>query len=135
MYPPLHGSQQSYGFENRFLPGVFPKGLVHNQLKGKERKKGRRKSHWPVSTGKLNALPRLHCQPIDLVVYKGPFVLLQGYLILRQASRLDAFSGYPFRTWLSCYAVGTTTGPPVVRSSRSSRTRNKPSQISCAHSR
>ena len=105
------------------------------QLKGKERKKDRRKSHRPISTGKLNASPRLHLRPINLVVYKGPLVLLQGYLILRQASRLDAFSGYPFRTWLSCCAVGTTTGPPEVRPSRSSRTRNRPSQISYAHSR
>ena len=30
----------------------------------------------------------------------------QGYLILRGASRLDAFSVYPFRTWLLCYGVG-----------------------------
>ena len=29
-----------------------------------------------------------------------------GNLILRTASRLDAFSVYPFRTWLPCHAVG-----------------------------
>ena len=29
-----------------------------------------------------------------------------GYLILRGASRLDAFSVYPFQTWLLCHAVG-----------------------------
>ena len=29
-----------------------------------------------------------------------------GYLILRGASRLDAFSVYPFPTWLLCHAVG-----------------------------
>ena len=32
--------------------------------------------------------------------------LAMGYLILRGASRLDAFSVYPFRTWLLCHAVG-----------------------------
>ena len=32
--------------------------------------------------------------------------LWKGYLILRGASRLDAFSVYPFRTWLLCHAVG-----------------------------
>ena len=32
--------------------------------------------------------------------------LCEGYLILRGASRLDAFSVYPFRTWLLCHAVG-----------------------------
>ena len=47
-----------------------------------------------ISTGQLNALLRLHLRPIDEVVYLGP----QGYLVLRGASRLDAFSGYPFRT-------------------------------------
>ena len=30
----------------------------------------------------------------------------EGYLILRGASRLDAFSVYPFRTWLLCHAFG-----------------------------
>lgn len=47
-----------------------------------------------ISTGQLSVLPRLHLRPIDVVVYHGP----QGYLVLRGASRLDAFSGYPFRT-------------------------------------
>jgi len=36
----------------------------------------------------------------------------EGYLISRWASRLDAFSGYPFQTWLSSYAAGATTGTP-----------------------
>ena len=30
----------------------------------------------------------------------------RGYLILRGASRLDAFSVYPVQTWLLSYAVG-----------------------------
>ncbi len=47
-----------------------------------------------ISTGQLNALLRLHLRPIDVVVYHGP----QGYLVLRGASRLDAFSGYPVRS-------------------------------------
>ena len=47
-----------------------------------------------ISTGQLNALLRLHLRPIDEVVYLGS----QGYLVLRGASRLDAFSGYPFRS-------------------------------------
>jgi hypothetical protein len=28
----------------------------------------------PISTGKLNVLPRLHTQPINLVVYQGPYI-------------------------------------------------------------
>ena len=31
--------------------------------------------------------------------------LAMGYLILRGASRLDAFSVYPFPTWLLCHGV------------------------------
>ena len=47
-----------------------------------------------ISTGQLSTLLRLHLRPIDVVVYHGP----QGDLVLRGASRLDAFSGYPVRT-------------------------------------
>ena len=55
---------------------------------------GSNQANRAISTGQLNALPRLHLQPIDVVVYHGP----QGYLVLKGASRLDAFSGYPVRT-------------------------------------
>jgi len=55
-----------------------------------------------------------------------------GYLILEQASRLDAFSGYPFRTWPTSHAPGGTTGTPEVRPSRSSRTRDSLPQVSYA---
>ena len=47
-----------------------------------------------ISTGQLNALPHLHLRPIDVVVFHGP----QGDLVLKGASRLDAYSGYPVRT-------------------------------------
>ena len=56
-----------------------------------------------------------------------------GYLFSRGASRLDAFSVYPVRTSLPCYAVGTTTVAPEVRPFRSSRTRNSSSHVSYAH--
>ena len=56
-----------------------------------------------------------------------------GYLFLRGASRLDAFSVYPVRTSLPCYAVGTTTVAPEVRPLRSSRTRSSSSHVSYAH--
>ena len=59
--------------------------------------------HWglsprPISIRWLNVLPHLHLEPINLVVYKGSYCLRMGYLILRTASRLDAFSVYPIRT-------------------------------------
>ena len=49
--------------------------------------------------------------------------LCEGYLILRGASRLDAFSVYPFRTWLPSYGFGiqlmhqwsVQPGPLVLR--------------------
>ena len=56
-----------------------------------------------------------------------------GYFFSRGASRLDAFSVYPVRTSLPCYAVGTTTVAPEVRPFRSSRTRNSSSHVSYAH--
>ena len=52
-----------------------------------------------ISTGLLNTLLCLHIQPINQVVYLEPYPLKGvGDLILRQASRLDAFSGYPIQT-------------------------------------
>ena len=53
-----------------------------------------------ISTGQLNTSLYLHTQPINLVVYKVSLGGLnpQRYLILKMASRLDAFSGYPFPT-------------------------------------
>jgi hypothetical protein len=90
----------------------------------------------PISTGQLHALLRFHTQPINLVVFEGPLgTEVQGSLILKGASRLDAFSGYPVRMWLPGDAAGATTGTPVIRSSRSSRTKDNSSQTSCAHSR
>jgi len=58
-----------------------------------------------------------------------------GDLVWERASRLDAFSAYPNRTWLPSHAPGGTTGTPAVRPSRSSRTRDGPPQISCTRGR
>ena len=89
----------------------------------------------PISTGQLHALRRFHFRPINPVVYWGPYqVNPVGAIILRRASRLDAFSGYPFQTWPTSRALGRTTGTPEVCPSRSSRTRDSPSQGSCARS-
>ena len=56
-------------------------------------------------------------------------------LILKLASRLDAFSAYPFRTQLPGGAIGITTGTLEVRPTRSSRTNVSSPQISYAHNR
>ena len=86
-----------------------------------------------VSIGHLNALLHLQLQPINLIVSKGSYSFRMGNLILWSASRLDAFSVYQIRTWLLSYAFGKTTDAPVVRSTRSSRTKVNSTQISCAH--
>ena len=63
------------------------------------RKCGVSQASRPVSTGQLRALQRFHFRPINPVVYWGPYqVDPEGEFILRRASRLDAFSGYPFQT-------------------------------------
>ena len=56
-----------------------------------------------------------------------------GSLILEGASRLDAFSVYPFRAWLLGRRLGSLTDAPAARPSRSSRTKDSSSQISYAH--
>ena len=65
---------------------------------------------WPKGTdcksaancfgGSNPPLPYLPCS------LQGVLLPKEGYLILRGASRLDAFSVYPFQTWLLCHAVG-----------------------------
>ena len=60
---------------------------------------------------------------------------LYGVLILRRASRLDAFSAYPGQTQIPGGAPGGTTGKPEVCPSRSSRTSDGSTQNSCAHDR
>ena len=87
----------------------------------------------PISDSQLHALPRFHLCPIYLVVFKGSYYLRMGYLILRGASRLDAFSVYPVPAWLLCHAPGGTTDQPAASPSRSSRTKDSSSQISYAH--
>jgi hypothetical protein len=58
-----------------------------------------------------------------------------GNLVLKRASRLDAFSAYPFPTWLPGDAPSGTAGTPEVGPPQSSRTRGDPSQVSYAHGR
>ena len=55
---------------------------------------GSNQAYRAISTSQLKALLLLHLWPIDVVVFHGP----QGDLVLKGASRLDAFSGYPVRT-------------------------------------
>ena len=83
-----------------------------------------------ISIGQLNTLLRVHPQPIQLLFSKLPLRIL----ILKLVSRLDAFSGYLCQTWLPSCATGVTTGTSEVCPSRSSRTKDRSSQYSCAYS-
>ena len=88
-----------------------------------------------ISTGQLHPLLSFHPRPIKLVVYQRSYSVKQmGSLILRLASHLDAFSGYPFRRSLLGYATGVTTDTRALRPPRSSRTRGSSSQTPDAHS-
>ena len=104
---------------------MLTKQLYHNQACWS--------SPHPISSSQLHTLPYFHLCPINLVVFKGVYSFRMGYLILRGASRLDAFSVYPFRAWLPGYRLGSLTGAPAARPSRSSRTKDSSSQISYAH--
>ena len=56
-----------------------------------------------ISTSQLKPLRVLHLRPINQVVYlesSSRYCYREGDLILGWASHLDAFSAYPFRTWL-----------------------------------
>ena len=86
----------------------------------------------PISNSQLRTLLHFHLCPIYLVVFKGVYFFRMGYLILRGASRLDAFSVYPCQTWLPGHELSSSTGTPAVRPSRSSRTKDSSSQISSA---
>ena len=86
----------------------------------------------PISNSQLHVLLRFHLCPIYLVVFKGSYYLRMGYLILRGASRLDAFSVYPVPAWLLCHEPGSSTDTPAASPPRSSRTKGSSSQISYA---
>ncbi len=81
----------------------------------------------------IAGLTHLACLPGGLAGGLTPHIAVRvGNVVLKQASRLDAFSGYPFRTWLTSRTPGGITGTLEVRPSRSSRTRDSPSQVSYA---
>ena len=86
----------------------------------------------PISNSQLHVLPHFHLCPIYLVVFKGSYPLmwgishLEGGFTLRCLQRLSL----PDLATLPCR--WSTTDTPVVRPSRSSRTKDSSSQISSA---
>ena len=123
VWPPCHGHQGTGS------------NMIRPVRSGRERQYGQ--ASRSISNGRLNALPRLYRRPINQVVCLAPSVPSRGrgWLISGRASRLDAFSGYPVRTWLPSRAAGATAGTPEVRPLRSSRTKSRTPQPSIDCSR
>ena len=85
----------SFSFLRRHIPSKLNIELLQ-QMKYQSKMGS---SPRPISTRLLNDSRHLHIVPINLVVFKGSYLIVSvGYLILRPASRLDAFSVYPIRT-------------------------------------
>ena len=88
-----------------------------------------RKNFRPISNHQLNTLQCLHLGPIYLIVFKGSIWIshLEGGFTLRCLQRLSLpdLATLPW-SW-------SPTDTPVVRPSRSSRTKDSSSQISYAH--
>ena len=87
----------------RYGNGCGPSGMAtgNNGLNGlMDQRQLNGQASRPISAGELNPLQDLHLRSINPVVYGGPSGCLAapGFLILGRVSRLDAFSGYPFRT-------------------------------------
>jgi hypothetical protein len=93
------------------------------------------KSASTIRTRQLQSVAR--CPPRAYLPGRLPGVSrteVLGCLVSGPDSRLDAFSGSPFRTLLPSHAGCPTTGAQAVRPSRSSRTRDGPPHTSYAHS-
>ena len=90
-----------------------------------------------ISTGQLNALPHLHSRPINLVVYEGPYAPLgRGKRHLEGGFPLRCFQRLSFPNIdTQRIPLGAIAGTPEVRPSRSSRTKDRASHVSCAHDR
>ena len=82
-----------------FLEGIYLQNWISNCFQQMKYQSKMGSSPRPISTRLLNDSRHLHIVPINLVVFKGSYLIDSvGYLILRPASRLDAFSVYPIRT-------------------------------------
>ena len=92
--------------------------------------------HWAEAFGQLVPLGSTcrHAHTCGLSTSSSP-TALKGGLISGRVSRLDAFSAYPVRTRLPGRAPGGATGSPLVRPTRSSRTKVSSPQASDARNR
>ena len=131
----LEGLTVVFGMGTGVSPPPWPPDYSFFNLYATRSVHLRRISPRPIRIRPLHTSLCFHAGPIDLVFFKGSYLLRAGHVISRGASRLDAFSAYPFPTWLPSAAPGGTTGTPAVGSSRSSRTKDDSSHISYARGR
>ena len=128
--PPAKGLRQRghEGRESGLSHGPFASPRRHAPRRGGRR--ASRTAHQNASVERVAALAPCACQPGSLPgAFRG---LRLGRHVFGGAWRLDAFSAYPFATWLPGRADGSTTGAPEVARPWSSRTRGRSRQSSCA---
>ena len=87
----------------------------------------------PISSIQLSTLLHLHPCPIYLVVFKGSYPLLRGISHLEGGFTLRCLQRLSLPDLATLPWRWSPTGTPAVRPSRSSRTKDSSSQISCAH--
>ena len=126
----------------RCAPAQWPPLVSHRPQPDGESRHKRTTSRHPQRRGSAEAFGQLvplgstsrNAHTCGLSTWSST-TALQGGLISGPASRLDAFSAYPFRTRLPGRAPGGATGSPLVRPSRSSRTKDRAPQASNARNR
>ena len=86
----------------------------------------------PISNSQLHMLPCFHLCPIYLVVFKGSYFLLEGISHLEGGFTLRCLQRLSLPDLATLPCRWSTADTPVVRPSRSSRTKDSSSQISSA---
>jgi hypothetical protein len=148
-YTPARSGGKKVLRQRPTLPGINPSTISAGGLNGRVRD-GNGWSPSAIATGmhlqnrtvkgqvldRLVPVSSMHCctyTPGLSTWWSSRGLTKLGNLILGPVSRLDAFSAYPSQAWLSSRAPGGTTGTPAACPSRSSRTRDRSLQVSCAH--
>ena len=85
-----------------------------------------------ISNSQLHVLPHFHPCPIYLVVFKGSYSLMWGISHLEEGFTLRCLQRLSLPDLATLPCRWSTADTPVVRPSRSSRTKDSSSQISSA---
>ena len=86
----------------------------------------------PISNSQLHTLLYFHLCPIYLLVSQGSYLLLEGISHLEGGFTLRCLQRLSLPNLATLLCRWSTTDTPVVRPSRSSRTKDSSSQISYA---